>query len=150
MKRCILGMSMKRGDLGDWIDNHTFQVIVALAQLYLFPEGNRIHWRKEVWEKFSRIYTLKRSNKLPSAQFILDNSWNKYKGRIARILQYAEDKEDSYTPIKSATVSEFYQIAEDYFYWLADSFSRNQELLLSEVKEELDRLGLTAVDSRVS
>ena len=150
MKRCILGMSMKRGDLGDWIDNHTFQVIVALAQLYLFPEGNRIHWRKEVWEKFSRIYTLKRSNKLPSAQFILDNSWNKYKGRIDRILQYAEDKEDNYIPIKNATVDEFYQIAEDYFYWLADSFSRNQELLLSEVKEELDRLGLTAIDDRVS
>ena len=150
MKRRIFGMSMKRGDLGDWIDNHTFQVIVALAQLYLFPGGNRTHWRKEVWEKFSRIYTLKRSNKLPSAEFILSNSWDKYKGRLARILQYAADKEDEYIPIKSAHLDEFYQVAQDYFYWLADSFSKNQELLLSEVKEELDRLGLTEIDTRVS
>lgn len=148
MKRYIVGMSMKRRDLGDWIDNHTFQVIVALAQLYLFPNGNRVHWRKEVWEKFSRIYTLKNTGKLPSARFILDNSWNKHKNRISRIMQYAADKEDQYRAADSTTLDEFYQIAEDYFYWLADNLSQNNELLLSEVKEELDRLGLTEVDDR--
>lgn len=148
MKRYILGMSMSRGDLADWIDNHTYQTLVALAQLYLFPSGNRVHWRKEVWEKFSRVYTLKRTNKLPSAQFILDNSWNKHKPRLARIMQYAADKEDEYTPARKTTIDEFYQIAEDYFYWLADSLSREPEVLLSEVKEELDRLGLTEIDDR--
>lgn len=142
MKRYIVGMSMKRRDLSDWIDNHTFQVIVALAQLYLFPNGNRVHWRKEVWEKFSRMYTLKNTGRLPSAQFILDNSWNKHKSRISRIMQYAADKEDQYQAADGATLDEFYQIAEDYFYWLADMFSQNDELLLSEVKHELDRLGL--------
>lgn len=149
MKRVIYGMSMKRSELADYIDNHTYQTIVALAQLYLFPQGNRVHWRKEVWEKFSRIYTLKKTNKLPSADFIYNNSWVKHSKNIHRIMQYAMDKEDEYTPLKGTTLDEFYQIAQDYFIWLSNMLSTHSEILLSEVKEELDRLGLDEVDLRV-
>lgn len=149
MKRYILGMSMNKRDLASWIDNHTYQTLVAIAQLYLFPNGNRVHWRKEVWEKFSRIYTLKIGNKLPSAKFILDNSWNTHKQELGRILQYAQDKESQYEIYPDANFDEFYQIAEDYFYWLSDKLSTHKELLLSEVKEELDALGLDEIDSRI-
>lgn len=142
MKRYIVGMAMKRNDLGDWIDNHTFQVMVALAQLYLFPQGNRVHWRKEVWEKFSRMYTMKRANKLPSADFILQNSWERNKRNVQNALNYAIDKESSYTPV-SHTYDEFYQIVEDYFIWLASKLSVNETLRLPDVRDELDSLGLT-------
>lgn len=141
MKRYIVGMSLRRKDLGDWIDNHTFQVMVALAQLYLFPQGNRVHWRKEVWEKFSRMYTLKRSSKLPSADFILDSSWGRNKHNVMNALQYAIDKEDQYEP-NSYSYDEFYQIVEDYFMWLSSNLSQNETLRLSDVKIELDSLGL--------
>ena len=141
MKKLILGMSMKRRDLASWIDNHTYQTMIALAQLYLFPTGNRKHWRKEVWEKFSRIYTLK-SNKLPKAQFILDNSWNIHKDDVWNALDHAEAKEEVYPVRKDANHDSFYQITEDYFIWLADKFSKNPSLRLSDVYEELDRLGL--------
>ena len=141
MKQHIMGMSMRRADLGDWIDQHTFQVMVALAQLYLFPQGNRVHWRKEVWEKFSRMYTLKHSAKLPSADFILKCSWGRNKHNVENALQYALDKEDEYTP-DSYTFDEFYQIVEDYFLWLASNLSHNETLRLADVKSELDSLGL--------
>ncbi len=141
MKQYIIGMSMRRTDLGDWIDHHTFQVMVALAQLYLFPQGDRIHWRKEVWEKFSRMYTLKPSAKLPSADFILKYSWGRNKHNVENALQYALDKEDEYTP-DSYTFDEFYQIVEDYFLWLASNLSHNETLRLADVKSELDSLGL--------
>ena len=142
MKRYIYAMSIKRSDLGDWIDNHTFQVMVALAQLYLFPSGNRIHWRKEVWEKFSRMYRLKHSNKLPDANFILQNSWGRNKHNVLNALNFAIDKEDSYTP-RSYNYEEFYQIVEDYFMWLASNLSINETLRLADVKQELDSLGLS-------
>lgn len=145
MKRVIYGMSMKRKDLGDYIDNHTWQVMVALAQLYLFPHGNRTHWRKGVWEKFSRMYTLKKSNKLPDADFIFENSWGRNKQDIHNALQYAKDKEDQYTPQSHATIDEFWLIVEDYFLWLSDKLSTNSTLLLADVKEELDRLGLDEI-----
>lgn len=149
MKKYIFGMSMNKRELASWIDNHTYQTLVAIAQLYLFPQGNRVHWRKEVWEKFSRIYTLKSSNHLPSARFILDHSWNTHKTQLHRILQYAQDKESQYTVYPKANFDEFYQIAEDYFYWLADQLSCHREILLSEVKQELDALGLDEIDSRI-
>lgn len=145
MKRMILGMSMKRKELGDYIDNHTWQVMVALAQLYLFPNGNRVHWRKEVWEKFSKIYPLKKSNRLPDANFIFENSWGRNKDQISNAMRYATDKEDEYTPQAHATVDEFYFIVQDYFRWLADKLSKDPILLLADVKAELDSLGLDEV-----
>lgn len=142
MKRAIAGMSMKRKELAAWIENHTFQTIVALAQLYLFPMGNRVHWRKRVWEKFSRMYPLRSNGKLPSAQFILDNSWGMNKRWAKNALQYTIDKEEDYEPRKDAQFQEFYQIVDDYFNWLADRLSQENQLSLKEVLDELDRLGL--------
>lgn len=136
-------MSMKRGDLGAWIDNHTFQVMVALAQLYLFPQGTRRHWRTEVWEKLSQMYKLKLNNKLPSAQFILKYSWELNKQNVSSALKYAKSKEHELKPKDSEVYGEFYQIVEDYFIWLANELSQKDKLYLPEVLEELDRLGLT-------
>lgn len=142
MKRLIYGMSMKRKDLGDWIDNHTWQVMVALAQLYLFPQGNRVHWRKEVWEKFSKMYTLKKTGKLPDADFIFENSWGRNKNEVRNALQYAKDKESDYKARSGVTFDEFYQIVQDYFLWLSDNLSQDSTLVLQDVKDELDSLGL--------
>ena len=69
MKIYVKAMSMQRKALIDWIDAHTFQVMVSLVQLYLYPTGYRRHWRKEVWEKFSRMYSFKHNSKLPSTEF---------------------------------------------------------------------------------
>lgn len=145
MKRMILGMSMKRKDLAAWIDNHTFPTMVALAQLYLFPYGPRVHWRKEVWEKLSKVYRLKKTNKLPDAQFILESSWGLNKHNVNNALRYAQDKEENYDVRDGATYDEFYQIVEDYFIWVADKLSQNETLDLREVKEELDSLGFDEV-----
>ena len=142
MKRLVYGMSMKKSELADWIDNHTFQVMVSLAQLYLFPSGNRVHWRKEVWEKFSRVYTLKHNRKLPSAQFILDSSWLRNSHNVQNALQYAIDKEDQYQSKADWNFDDFYLICQDYFIFVADKLSQNETLMLSDVKAELDRLGL--------
>lgn len=145
MKKYIYAMSMNRGDLRDYIESHTRQVIIALAQLYLFPIGNRVHWRKEVWEKFNTIHTLKPLKKLPSAKFIFDNSYSLYLKRIPALLQYAIDKEEQYSPIDTMDYEEFRVIVYDYFIWLSDYFSQTADLAKSDVLEELDRLGLTEV-----
>lgn len=140
----VQAMSMKRGDLKDWIEDHTYQVIFALGQLYLFPSGNRVHWRKEVWEKFSRMHTLKPTKKLPSSQFILDNSYGVFKNRMSSILQQVIDKEDAYTPISNIDDERFRLIVYDYFLWLSAYLSYSEFLTKADVLTELDRLGLTA------
>ena len=141
---------MSRSNLCDWIEDHTYQVIVALGQLYLFPSGNRKHWRKEVWEKFSRMHTLKPSKKLPSAQFILNNSYKIYQNKMSSILKYVIDKESEYNTISSIDDERFRLIVEDYFLWLANYLSQTELLDKDDVLEELDRLGLTETSDILS
>ena len=136
---------MSRSALGNWIDNHTFQVMVALAQLYLFPQGTRKHWRTEVWEKLSRMHKLKMTNKLPSSEFIFKYSFGRNKHLIASALQYAKDKEQDLRPKDSEVYGDFYQIVEDYFMWLAGQLSATDTVEIADVLKELDRLGLPEV-----
>lgn len=143
MKIYIYAMSMDRGDLRAWIESHTRQTIVALAQLYLFPTGPRVHWREEVWSKFSEIHRLKPKNKLPSAKLILDNSYQVYKNQLRNLLDHAIDKEIKYTPISNIDESEFQLIVYDYFLWLANEFSQKDYLIKADVLRKLDQLGLT-------
>lgn len=143
MKVYVSAMSMRRGDLQDYVEAHTRQVIIALAQLYLFPSGPRVHWRKGVWEKFNEMHTLKPMKKLPSAKFILDNSFEIYKNRLVDMLQYAIDKEEKYAPIGNVDDYEFRVLVHDYFIWLANMFSSQELIRKSDVYQELDRLGLT-------
>lgn len=143
MKRMIVGMSKSRSDLGSWIEDHTWPVMVALAQLYLFPHGPRVHWRKEVWEKFDRMHLFKHNNKLPDAKFILCNSWEVNRKFVADSIQYAIDKEENYSPRNDIDVHELSTIMEAYFTWVASKLCNHVALQKDEVLSKLDELGLT-------
>lgn len=142
MKRFIFA-AKSRSDLGAWIEDHTPQVMIAIAQLYVFPSGNRTHWRKEVWEKFSEMHAFKHNNKLPSAKFILDNSWKVNERYVDNVIRFVIGKEEEYTPREDINVSELYDILESYFKWLADYLSKNRFLIPQDVNKKLDELGLT-------
>ena len=49
MYRYIKAAAMKQKSLAAWIEERTSPTLLALAQLYLFPDNeNKLHWRKEV------------------------------------------------------------------------------------------------------
>lgn len=131
-----------RKDLGAWIEGHTRQVMIAITQLYLYPNGPRRHWRKEVWEKFYEMDLFKHNNKLPDAKFILKNSWEVNKKWVNNILEFVIDKEEDYTPREDINTEELTRILEEYFIWIADKLSKSPVVRISEVREELDKLGL--------
>ena len=143
MKRMIVGMSKSKSDLGSWIEDHTWPVMVALAQLYLFPYGPRVHWRKEVWEKFDRMHLFRHNNKLPDAKFILANSWNVNRSFVEDAIQYAIDKEEDYSPRDDINIHELSLIMQNYFEWVADILSKHVALQKDDVLAKLDELGLT-------
>lgn len=144
MKVYIYAMGRERKELANWIDNHTFQVMVALAQLYLFHHGTRKHWRTEVWNKFPRIYPLS-NNKLPDWKFIMKNSWGKNYHKVQKALQFAKDKETDFTPQADESYDEFYQLVEDYFMWLSHTLSKVEILPQQLVLEQLDQMGLPEI-----
>lgn len=143
MKRMIVGMSKSKSDLGSWIEDHTWPVMVALTQLYLFPYGPRVHWRKEVWEKFDRMHLFRHNNKLPDAEFILANSWNVNKPFVEDAIQYAIDKEEDYSPRDDINIYELSSIMQSYFEWVASILSEHVALQKDDVLTKLDDLGLT-------
>lgn len=140
----IVGMSKGRRELGGWIEDHTVPVMVALAQLYIFPNGCRTHWRQKVWDKFHEMKRFMHNKKLPDAQFILDNSWsiNKSEHDLDTVIRYVIKKEKSYEPRKDINKTELSSIMESYFTWLADKLSDEFLLDVDEVKQKLDELGL--------
>ena len=142
MKRMIVAMSKGRRELADWIDDRTPQVMVAIAQLYLFSNGNRVHWRKEVWEKFFQMKKLSGNKKLPDAKFIFENSWGTNYHLVPQVVQYAIDKEEEYMPRKNIDYKALSFMMEDYFKWLSLQLSEEQYVNKQQVLDKLDELGL--------
>lgn len=144
MKKYIYAMSSKRSELGAWIEDHTFPVMCAIAQLYLF-EGvqDRKHWRNEVWSKFNRMKLLKKRNKLPSSEFILENSWGANCKYVKSAVKWAVDHDKSLTPRSNVDVDELYDIMEIYFFWLSHKLSSDIYLDSDDVYAQLDKLGLS-------
>lgn len=145
MKRYIKSAAMKRSDIGDEIQGRTLPLIEALAQLYLFPNSECInHWRKEVWNKFPDIPVLKRSNKTPKPEFILERGWYRYEPKLKAIMHRAEAHEYNQRPEPSRhdNVEEFKQAAESYMFWLAETLSFEEVIDPIDCYNKLEELGL--------
>lgn len=139
----IFELAQRRKDVSDWIEDRTLPVIDALAQLYLFPNTEYVnHWKREVWGNLSRVKLLSGKKKLPSKKFILDSSWEIHKNRLDDCLEYAIGKEYLLTPRSDTSSSEFYQIVEKYFDWLAGELSARLQVFPKDVYSKLEELGL--------
>ena len=140
----ILGMSKSRRDLEAWIEDQTLPTMIAIAQLYVFPNGARTHWRREVWEKFHTMHLLRHNKQLPSANFILKSGWevNNRDKQLRDVVRFVIGKEDAYSPRKDIDINELTYLMEEYFEWLAWRLSKSQLIEPDEVYSELDRLGL--------
>lgn len=139
----IFGMSKAKSDLASWIEEHTRPVMYAIAQLYVFPQSiYENHWREEVWSKFNEMHLFRHNNKLPSPEFIYENSWKPNKKFVKRSIEWAINKEKELTPRKDIDTDELTYLMQLYFVWLSDMLSTNPDVFPEEVYKELDELGL--------
>ena len=139
----IFELAQRRRDVAAWIEDKTFPVLVALAQLYLFPDIQYVnHWRQEVWSNFNRVKFLMGRNKVPSKEFILKSGWEVNKKYVKRYLDYTLGKEYQLEPIANMDSDVFYEIAESYFDWLAEKLSEESVVSPKEVYSKLEELGL--------
>jgi len=143
LKRLIYAMSKDRSDLAAWIEDHTFPVMCAIAQLYLFENvPYRAHWRQEVWSKFCQMHVLRSSKKLPSSDFIYDNSWGVNKGFVDDAINWAISHEYELTPRSIVDSKEVETMMDDYFIWLSNQLSNHRAIPSKDVYSKLDELGL--------
>lgn len=143
MKRYIYAMSTSKSDLSAWIEDHTFPVMCALAQLYLFETAqDRNHWKKEVWSNFNQMKRLKSNNKLPSAKFIYQSSWEPNSDCVGDAVKWAINHDESLSPRDDIKLNELHTIMQEYFEWLSIKLSNSIYLDSGEVYNKLDELGL--------
>lgn len=142
MKR-VYAMSYGRADLASWIEEHTFPVVVAITQLYMFPYSQyRSHWVKEVYASFNSMKLLKHNNKLPSARFIYDNSWGINKRFYKDAIVFVKDKESELQLRDDFNELELVNILDSYFEWLAAQLSQHRVITLSQVFNELKQYNI--------
>lgn len=145
MKVYIKSSAMKRSDLGADLEEVAVALLEALGQLYLFPKCEYTHhWRQEVWTALHRLPKLKNNNKLPSKQFIINHTWEEYKGEMDYILICAREHEYLLTPEvdRLENVEEFSSICFKYLDWLSGILSSKSKVLPSEVYQKLKELNL--------
>lgn len=145
MKRYIKASAMKKSDLAGDIEEKTIPVMNALAQLYYFPNNeNKNHWRQEVWANFHRISRLKRTNKLPSFDFIMLNTFECNKDQLKVVKRFVISKESKYEPDPDRLNNDsmFKDLVQDYFEWLASKFSQVVQISNDEIYQKLEELGL--------
>lgn len=141
----IKSSAMKRLDLAADIESKTIPVMNALAQLYYFPNNvNKNHWRKEVWANFHRIQRIKRTNKLPSFDFIMMNTLECNKDQFTVVKEFVIDKESDFNPDpeRMHNDNKFRDLVRDYFEWLATQFTTKVEIRQTDIYNKLEELGL--------
>ena len=141
-KRPIYASAMRRGDLAMWIEDRIHPVMLALSQLYVFPNSEyRNHWITEVWANFHDVKLLKHG-KLPSADFILRSGWLVNKPYAKKYIQIVIHKESSLVPRSDTSFDNLIQLMDNYFSWLADILSKDRLVDRYEVETELSKLGV--------
>ena len=146
MKRYIRAMSKGKSELGDYFETHTRPIIYHLIKLYLYPSNPAVkHWRREVANQLSASYTLRGSHKLPSADFIMKNSFDVH-GRFIPtsikcvIDQYGEPEYYTHDDFDAQDLA-LAESIEQYFLWLASRLSEVQQIPYSEIYNYLENHG---------
>lgn len=146
MKIYIKAQSEKKKDIASRLDNQTYECMIAIAQLYLFPNYSKYHhhWAQEVWNHFQNISKVKKTNKYPTANFILNNTWYLNNNKVQTALDAAVYHEshlnydaDRYDDIDTAK-----DIMFAYFIWMSERLSHEGTITFREVQNELEYLNI--------
>lgn len=140
MKRVILAMSRSRQEVGATIEQGTRELINHLIKLWQYPDSLDIaKWRKEVAEKLNQVDTFKGKHTLPSAQFILDNSWRIWRPKLPNMVQYIIDDYGQPTTDKGFNLMR--DRIDEYFMWLARMLSNDGQVSYAQIYRTLEMLG---------
>ena len=147
MKRLIYCMSKTKKEVGSDLEENTGELIQDLIKLAFYPDNiNKSKWRKEIASFLNKTSRLKGKHKLPSAQFILDNTWNIHKNRFSYYINIVTDDfgEPQNIQMNEKTIKENVQA---YFIWIALQLSEYQYVSYQSIYHQLEHLGFWVCDT---
>lgn len=139
MKRYVYAQAKSKADVGADLEQGVDELIMHLIKLRLYPHSTSVnHWRREVAEKLHRTDVFKRSHKLPSAEFILDNTYRVNEKFLANYLHVVVT---DYGRPQSFDRSALFDDIRDYFEWIANELSQSRSVAYGDIYQKLEKLG---------
>jgi hypothetical protein len=139
----IFGFAYSRSKIAEDLEANVRNIIMHLIKLWRYPNALEVnHWRQEVYNFLNQVGRLKSSNKYPSVNFIMKNTFDVNKPDIPKWLNsishvYDEDFES--TGIREDTELMSERIKE-YFEWLASKLSDEGNVFSKYVYSKLKEL----------
>lgn len=136
-------MSLPRSEIAARLEESTRPLIKHLIKLYLYPNCPAVnHWRHEVYMFLHNVSLIKRSNKLPSSEFILKNTLGLNRRFILVWKEHIEDDYlNEYGYPEDVDEDNLIEMIYNYYTWLADQLSRYGEVSRSDTYRMLKYYG---------
>lgn len=137
----ILAFASPKAKVAWELSRKSKQIEIHLIKCGLFPYCDSYsHWKDEVFGFINDVDKLKNSNRFPSSEFIMKNTWKVLEDTIfdytQSVLNEYRDLDDSYR----LTDNELYNMIEQYFIWLSEQLSRYGRVINKQVDRKIDEL----------
>ena len=140
----ILGFAYSRSKIAENLEDNVQPIMLHLIKLWRYPNAVEVsHWRQEVYNFLNRTRRLKGSNKYPSVEFIMKNTYNINKSDISKWFNTISRVYDS--DFESSSIRTDVELMnkriKEYFEWLATELSSEGYVFSKDVYSKLKELG---------
>lgn len=137
----VLGFAYSRSKIAEDLEANVQLIITHLIKLWRYPDAaDANHWSQEIYNFLHRVGRLKGSNKYPTADFIMKNTYEVNKSDISKWLSHVSRVYDEdYTSIRTDTKLMNERI-KSYFEWLAKMLSADGQVFSKDVYSKLREL----------
>lgn len=140
----ILGFAYSRSKIAEDLEANVRSIIRHLIKLWRYPHAAEVnHWRQEVYSFLYEVGRLKGSNKYPSVEFIMKNTYNVNKSDIPKWFNGVSRTYDG--KFESLDIRDDVDLMnkriKEYFEWLADALSTDGYVFPEDVYSKLKELG---------
>lgn len=139
----ILGFSYSRSKIAEDLEDNVQPIMTHLIKLWRYPNSDSVsHWRQEIYNFLNRTRRLKGSNKYPSANFIMKNTYDVNKSDISKWLNGVSRVYDGkFEPTSIRNDADLMnERIKEYFKWLADVLSVDGYVFPEDVYSKLKEL----------
>ena len=137
----VSAMSKSKKELADAIEDRSDMIFIHICKLLLYQHSAYCdHWKREIYGFLPRMKRFKKTNKLPSKEFISSIMLDNLDGMVFQFMAEAIADEDDYNYDDSVSAEVVQEVCKKYTIWLSDKLSTVGFVTNAEVKAKLSEL----------
>ena len=143
----VSALSNSKKELANAIEDRSDMIFIHICKLLLYQHSAYCdHWMHEIYGFMPRMKKLKKTNKLPSREFISNIMLENLDGMVFQFMAEAIADEDDYDYDESVSAEVVQEVCRKYVTWLSEKLSTTGFVTNAEVKAKLSEL-ITWVNS---